>query len=277
MTSFPDFIDLPNQERVPLDVSPLTLAVCEVRFGAILSVADSSYVAPFQREIIEHFPVAAPADQLEISLTLGQGQGRVQGRPASRRWVFTDASGAWKTVLAEDSIVLETRKYDSFDDFLARLTIVLTALEKSIRPTVVTRLGLRYINEIREPDVNWKEIINPLVVGPAGESGFSGKAEALEFLCHFNFRYPGRKGCNLVCGLLPQGTVVANPLPTTRLDQPFFLLDIDAFEEYEMGGSPGVDTASICTQVARFHETIYSVFRWSVSDSYIDDHKVGAK
>jgi uncharacterized protein (TIGR04255 family) len=275
MAPISDFVDLPGRERVPLSESPLVLALCEVKYGAILSVADSMYVAPFQRAILSDFPVAASPNQMQVSVALGAGPVQLQTRPGGTKWVFSDTEGAWKAILGEDSIVLETRQYASFDHFLKRLTVILTALEQHIHPTVVTRIGVRYINEIREPGAEWGEVLNPLVLGLAGEPGFAGQAASMEFLSQHQFRYPEQKGCNLTCGLLPRGTVLNDPKRGAALSKPFFVIDIDAFKEYQVGQCPSLEVDQISKQVEDFHQAIYSVFRWSVTDEYIEKRKAG--
>ena len=247
--------------------SSLVLALCQVRFNPILSIANPASVAPFQLAIQDLYLMTAPPPP-PIAVQFAPGVPvQVQQPIAGGPWIFTDADDNWRLVLAQDAISLETRVYQSFSDFLERLRHVLTALVQHIQPVVVTRVGLRYINEIRSDDKDrLASFISQELLGPLSVSQF--QAGAVQSMQELLLRYEGGYGINIRHGLLPNGTTVQprNGEEVSRV--PFYLLDFDAFVELAKPRGVPLDIDTVCEQVRDFNRTNYRLFRWSVTDQY---------
>ena len=69
-------------------------------------------------------------------------------------WRFSDQARDWRITLTPEFITLETRAYKSRDDFLERFEGILQALEDTLAPKLVTRFGMRYIDQIRGGQVS---------------------------------------------------------------------------------------------------------------------------
>ena len=73
-------------------------------------------------------------------------------------WRFIDENRHFGGSLSVTStfLTLKTRKYASRADFIERLDKVLTALYQTLKPTHVTRVGVRYIDQVTTMGFSWR-------------------------------------------------------------------------------------------------------------------------
>src|SRR5439155_23086236 len=147
-----------------------------------------------------------------------------QAHPA---YQITHRNDIWKVVLAQDFLAIETRVYEQFDDFLERLREALDALVEHIQPMVGTRIGLRYINEIRPDNMSWSHVIRSELLGPVAIPEFVENATQIATMQQLLLRYPDEQGINVHYGFIPGGTVVKPRQGEEMQDKEFYLLDFD--------------------------------------------------
>ncbi len=268
-----DLLGLPEVPRKVLTNAPLVLALCQVRFSSMLSVADTSSRAGFQRAIQSKYPVALQIQEVEVLADFGENEVGIRGdQRRSPLWQFTDLNDNWKIVLSQDFLSLETRNYVHFDDFLERLEEALEALGQHIQPTVGTRIGLRYINEIRATDLNelsWFDVIRQDLLGPIVVPELVRNTTQVVVIQQLLLRYPDDLGINIHYGLLPGGTTVRQRSKEESPTDAYYLLDFDVFREFSLPQALEMDSSVICQYVATYHEMVYRLFRWSVTEKYI--------
>lgn len=265
-----DWLDLVAPPRVVFERTPLALALCQIRYAPILSVSHPAAVAPFQQAILNDYPIASQEQNLSIQvegeLGKNQAQASVQSGLGSISWRFTDTEDNWTVVLTPEFVTLETRAYNHFSDFLARLEQVLKALTKHIRPTVGVRIGLRYINEIRQDELDWTSVIRPELLGPLASPELAVRTH--QSVQQVLLRWPGEdRGVNITHGLLAGGAAVAPRLNAQPPSGPFYLLDIDVYQEFQPGAltmKPG----PVRERVREYHDVVSLLFRWSVMEAY---------
>ncbi len=264
--SLVELLGLPDVDHVVYKSSPLTLALCQVKFARTLSVASASDVAPFQRAIQDDYPILA-GGMVEVNIEVVPSGVRLpQGQPADR-WQFADLDDNWKVILAPDFLAIETRDYGDFGSFLERLKRALAALMEHINPPLINRIGLRYINEIRLSGLPWSSVIRPELLGVLAVPPFAENLR--QSFQELVFRYDQAYGINIQHGLFPVGTVV-RPKPGVEVsDQPFYLLDLDAYWESPTQGGELPDIESICRRVKEFNRANYRLFRWCVAEEYV--------
>jgi uncharacterized protein (TIGR04255 family) len=260
-----DALRIPSVERIVFEQTPLMLAICQVRFRPILSISEPAGVAPLQRALLERYPILNPFGELEFKLQGLPSQTQIEPGTPAHRWKFTDPDDTWTVVLALDFITIETRRYETFEDFLVRLRELLTAFGESFPRTIGTRIGLRYINEIRAADERWGEVVRPGLLGPVGEPELSEQID--QAIQQIVLKVDDDQGINFRHGIL-EGTAV-QPRPG---DEPpaskFYLLDYDAYREYPRPGSLLLDPDVVCRQVEIHHDAIERLFRWSLTEEY---------
>lgn len=108
--------------------SPLALVAAEVRFPP---VSDQAFGRPIYREMRD---------------LIGS------------EWVITDdiriisKQGTKVITVQPDMVSVEVSDYSSFDDFRSLLGSIASSVERLIRPDGISRLGLKYFNEITVPE-----------------------------------------------------------------------------------------------------------------------------
>lgn len=260
---------LPRVQRVMFERTPLAMVLCQVSFTRVLGIADPVFVFPFQRAIQPLYPVTSQVQGVELQIGFGPEGGTVQqqeSRPS--QWHFADREDTWRIILAGDSVVLQTRAYTEFSEFLERLRDVLAALSEHIQPQLATRVGLRYVNEIRPNGMDWPSVIHPTLLGPTGAAELGGTGALLQSVQQIALRYPHDRGVNVTHGVFPVGAVVQPRPDEPTPDGPFYLLDFDAYREFPLPASLPMDPDAICHHVMSFHDVIHTLFRWSLTEQY---------
>lgn len=244
---------------------PLALALCQVRFASKFGLNDSM-IAPFQEAIEDEYP--NPERQQELAaIQVGGAAGQLgfQAQTPGTLWKFMDQTGDWTVTLTQDFVTLETRAYADFDDFLTRLKRVLQALIQTVKPGAGRRIGLRYINEIRSAEQEWKSIVRAELLGVLVIDSFRYNCDqAIQVL---SLRADEAR-INLQHGPFPKGTTVV-PKPETQAGtDPFYLVDIDMYQEFSPPKSLKMDASVISGYIGAYHATVSELFRWATTDEY---------
>lgn len=262
-----DWLGLDVPERVVFEQPPLVLTVCQVKFAPMLSVSNPTAVAPFQQAILDLYPLASQEQNVQIHVEGNPdlSQASVQSSLGAIAWRFSDLEDTWTVVLAPEFLTLETRAYRDFSDFADRMERLLGALDKTIHPTVGLRIGLRYVNEIRFPENEWRTAIRSDLLGTLAVPQFGDAAK--QSFQYMQFLGPDEVCVNMHHGLFLSGTVV-NPRPgDIPPDGPFYLLDIDVYQEFKPG-SLAMKPRAVLDAVWQYHEVVSLLFRWSVTEAY---------
>ncbi len=249
----------PPPAEVPLATPPLVRVIAQVRFPVIASVEKREFIAPFQETIRRDYPVLRPEQSQRVVF----GPDGVRDARATTAWRFHDMGSDWRVTLAPDFLALETGRYSSRDDFLARFRSVLLALEAHVDPRVIDRLGVRYIDRITGTNVaDLSALVRPEVSGvlttPLGQFLQLALSEHV-------FVLPETAGlAKARWGLVPGGSTV-DPAAVEPIEGPSWLLDIDAFQS----DSRAFDVDGAVAQARSFAERIYSIFRWAVTNEFL--------
>ena len=261
------WLQLPTQPRRVFERTPLALAICQVRFPAMLNVSSPGTVAAFQSAVQDEYPIGTPVTQLGLAFSLQAGQiAGMQNQTPTVLWRFADPNDDWTVVLSQEFISLETRLYESFEDFEERLRRVLEALANTVRPKHYARIGLRYINELRPGHQDWSTVVRSELLGPMAVSALSSRG--LRWGQQILLEGPDGKKLHVQQGVVPFGTTVERrPGEDEPAHEPFYLLDIDAYQEFTRP-LPEMSVADISEQVRAAHETTSEFFRWAITESY---------
>ena len=155
----------PPPPEVPLPRAPLVRVIAQVMFAPILGVLDPATLAPFQDRLRHDYPLLNRESVQHVVLNPGAA-------PAVQEetiWRLQDVAQSWRVSLAPTFIALETPRYTSRKDFLARLGAVLESLEVTLRPNLAQRVGLRYISRIEgDALARLADLVKPEFVGAVG-------------------------------------------------------------------------------------------------------------
>src|SRR5271166_72026 len=247
----------PPPAEIPLPHAPLVSVIAQVRFALHLPVRIPERVATFQEAIGDRYPHLERQDVAMINVMAQVPQ---SGTEVVVHWRFSDLARDWRITLSPEFITLETRAYQSRNDFLERFERILQALEDTLAPKLVTRFGMRYIDQIiAEQEFQIDKLLRSEVLGVAGSLGVTAKQLLTELFV------PAEPGDLLArWGKLPANTTVdPNLLPP--LQEESWLLDLDVSKTQELS----FDAAYLVATAKSAAERVYAVFRWMVTDEFL--------
>lgn len=258
-------LQLAEPERVIFERPPLVLAVFQVQFSNLPEITDWDYVEPFRRAVEKDYPEITPAKQVTVQFDLMSGEPR---QLQTVQWRFTDKDANWTVVLASDFLTLEVRRYGHFEEFTSRLRSLLNALAEHVHPKVGTRLGLRYVNEIRVGTEGLGSIVRPEVLGLLSVPEFA--EYAAQSVQEVTLRFPEDQSIHIRQGFFPDGSTVQPPPGKQAPSGPFYLLDFDASRTFSAPALLKVEPNTIGEYVERYHDEIEKIFRWSMTDGFTE-------
>lgn len=247
----------PLAEEVPLRNAPLERVVAQVRFPPMLAVAKPEFTASFQDAIAD----AYPNSKQELVQRLEPRPSGLQLSDPAPIWRFVDASGFWTASLTLGFLALETRRYESRSDFIARFQRLLEALAQHVQPHVIERIGIRYIDRITGPAIDdIARLVRPEFSGFAGTPLSAHMKHAMSgALLELDHASVGVRW-----GLVPAGAAI-DLEAIEPLDKASWVLDFDMFS----AAHTPVDPAAVAERTRHFAERIYTVFRWAVTPEFL--------
>lgn len=247
--------------EIPLPSAPLVNVLCQVKFTEILSIQQASFVAGFQERVRTDYPFMQQEKMKTISIDENGASVEVGDDSV---WRFVDATKTSRLSLAPSFVTLETRKYVSRVDFVERLEKTLNALSDTIKPTHVTRIGMRYVDQIdleKYPDMD--KMIRAEMLGVLSSPLKDGIHHSLsEVICRV------KEGHLLArWGLMPPKST-HDPECMPPISKPSWFLDLDTFTEFRASPTP-FDPATIRESVVGLATRAYTFFRWAVDEPFL--------
>lgn len=153
--------------------APLALVAMEVRFpdGSAASIGPSVHRAVRDRLGSDWVIEGSKQQTMEVAFgPSGVATPNVRTENLSR---LTVRDRTQVVTLRPDSLTVEATRYDGYDHFRDLLHTLFSAVEDVLAPDGVSRLGLRYINEISVPGPglpDWAEWVHPSLLPPSAEA-----------------------------------------------------------------------------------------------------------
>lgn len=240
--------------EVPLERPPLVKVIAQIRFPMVTAIGRQEFIAPFQEAIRKTYPVLRP--EKGQSIVLGpDGPAVLQEEMV---WRFNNGESTWKVGLSPSFLSLETTAYSSRTEFMERLKEVVRALERHVEPTVVDRLGIRYINRITGDEL---KDISALI-----RSEVCGVVTALPNLEHSITQAAFKLGKNQLMARWGKLPPKQSPEPGLEIvNEESWILDFDMFTTETFA----FDTKLLLSNSMMFTERIYSLFRWVVTEEFL--------
>ena len=246
----------PVVDRVPLKQSPLELVVCQVRFPTILALANGAAPAAFENRVRAKYPV--PTQKMRVNLELDPTSGAMRQVKESF-WSFDDEDASWTVSLGQGFLSIETKRYESFEAFLARFEELVEIIKQEYKVSLQDRIGLRYIDRIskdrdkRLPD-DWKKHLPDTLI-PLRSFADPARGQLANFETRLAFD-------DAVLAI--RSNFVDKSFPGATEDE--LVLDFDCYSEKRAKIALSKDVLS------SFRSASYSAFRWSIGD-LIEDLK----
>ena len=216
-----------DRERYLYRKPQLVEVICQLRFPTILSIS-AREPADFQEAIRRDFPqYKRLVEQAQPKLAGGPGNFRVEEAERIINYQFLSADGRWKVNLTNSFIALATPAYSKWEDFAAKLDLVLSKFIPIYQPAYFERVGLRFINVISRKaldleGVPFRELIQPAYLGllaeeDVREESFARSGQDVELAIAGGCRVKLHAGP----GMLQRGKI--------KDDEVKFILDSDVF------------------------------------------------
>ncbi len=251
----------PQPKRIELRRAPLTGVLAQLRFAEIFSIQKRDFIASFQEEIRRTYPLTEEEQALSVQV----GVGNAPALKNTSIWKFSDAEKIWTVTLAPDFLALETKRYTDRADFRHRLRTILDALASTIRPTVVTRAGVRYVNRIVAPEMDrLRELLKP-------EIGSFSSSELRPRIRHSLTEALCETAEGML--LLRWGLMAAGASHDVGLLPPIsarsWMFDLDSFREFEDTPAP-FDPDRLSELIFSLATRVNTFFYWAASPKLIE-------
>ncbi|MDE0064108.1 MAG: TIGR04255 family protein [Gammaproteobacteria bacterium] len=243
---------------VPLPATPLSGVLVQIRFPEVLSIAKVDYIAEFQELIRSRYPLSN--QDRNLVLQMGPDGAKQTTYP---NWRFMDADGGWRVSLTTNFLALETRAYAGRQDFIDRTAAVSKALQATVDPSFMTRVGIRYVDRLQgELLDDLPRLVRPEVLGLCTGmrlknisrtwSEVSAATEAGPITARWGFMPPNQ---------------THEPELMPPVAAPCWFLDTDAYLEFP--DPRKFDSDKIATHVTELATRSYGFFRWVVNDAFL--------
>lgn len=167
--------------RYTLAKPAIELAVAEVRFAAAADAVAEPVGLQF-RDVLRDTGLAfenfEPVVTQEVNIEMTPSGGRATGVSASQGWACSDAATGILVTVMPLSVAVQTRTYHRWSATLEPvIETSLRAATELLRPSLRTRIGLRYVNRFvnsaaRSP-LDWEPQFHPSLLGPVASGPLS--------------------------------------------------------------------------------------------------------
>jgi uncharacterized protein (TIGR04255 family) len=259
VTNHSDPLFGPARKSVPLPNAPLVCALAQVRFSEVFSISKKEFVADFQERIRGRYPNSNQEAAIQFNLNGTNPEVR-----QISSWKFSDENSVWIITLTTTFVSLQTRSYLSRSDFIERLAEIVNAVSDTIKPSILQRVGVRYVDQIKGDEfMRLDELVSPQA------KGFESPQlrEHIHQSMHDTISTIEEGKLRARWGIMPPGGT-HDPGVLPPINSPSWVLDIDAFQELH-DREQKFSAHAIVELAERLATRTYSVFRWAVTDNFI--------
>jgi uncharacterized protein (TIGR04255 family) len=242
---------------------PVEVVAFELRIPHSLALADRTVQAQVWQRLRERLPITQPQTGLQVAI----------GAPmmgAQQPLRMLDRARTESVVIGAETIVVENTSYRCYEDFCELLREVLSAASTQ-EIAGFTRIGLRYINEIRIPGVvapsDWEGLVHPALLAGGGLCHQDMSVQRLSG--EIEYATSTRHSVVMRYGSF-QGRVVnlEGPLRTrTSESGPAFLIDLDSYwEDPARIELPEFSIQEIMSTTSELRTPIHKLFEVAITD-----------
>ena len=235
--------NFPKAERREFECNFLDTVVIELRYPTYLPLKEREPIE-ISAAIRNRFPLYEAGNEIQVTPS-----GATDPQPVYK---FATRTKDPVITISTSSLILETKKYRSFEDFSSYILFLIQQVIPCLDTTFFTRIGLRYINHISGIQKNGMDIldwINHDLVKPVG-GGVIGAISNMK---------------NELTGPLPEEggyTFRYGLLPPSSKDRKF-ILDWDYYIE-------NVEVTDCMERLVTFHHFHFPFFWWALGEKARD-------
>ena len=167
--------------RFTLQRPTIEIAVAELRFQGDIPDLDEHHALAFRaglRDVGFEFSTMTPSIQQELTVSFDANGGQAVTGMAVRSWVLLDEALGVQLSLQPNALIVQAAKYDRWSMSLEPILKAALPIAANIcKPGLRTRVGLRYVNRVPDPDVSsvagWSGRIANALLGPLLDESFA--------------------------------------------------------------------------------------------------------
>jgi uncharacterized protein (TIGR04255 family) len=252
---------LPSADRTLLASAPVEVAICEVRFTSVQSAVPVETAERIRDALAKalsvDFPNIQPATQGTMQINFNV-EGASWSGDQTKGWQTSSADGQHSATVFPTSVIWQVGVYKRWGlSMRPPLEVLLGAIATDLSPSLVQRIGLRYVNRFVDPSCktlgDWSGKIGETLLGPLGNPVFGEKVTGAQQ--QVEIALDGRHGV-----LLRHG-----PIPDQASKSISYFLDLDVFAN---AASP-FEVAEVLDAAERLNRTALSLFQACVSVDYL--------
>lgn len=252
-------LDLPDGDESPLERSPLTLVVAQIRHERLLDAASPTKALSIRASLGEVEGELSEHRQQVMMVVAGPGVGTAESSEGPSGWQLTSADGTSTTVIQQEFFSIETTAYTTWADFRARLAALIDGVAANLQPKIEQRVGLRYIDTISHSSVgtpaDWSGLIDADLLGALGRGPLAGSVRASQQILEI-------EGSNGVRVNLRHGSQIAPTGP-----KPIYLLDLDCYVQ----AGRGFEAATVLAALDDLHSIALRLFQSCITPELLTE------
>jgi uncharacterized protein (TIGR04255 family) len=265
MATAPNPFAVQEPGYVPLEPDPLVRTIAQVRFQQLtkFTANEDAVAAAIAAALADDYPLIEEGREVSVTLTPG---GMTESSTSTRLWRLASAEGSWQVSFGGTFLSVDTTAYTRRSDFAQRFAAAWEALNAQVSVPFITRLGVRYLNQLTDQETHLNrlsELLRPEVLGVATAEEDSA-AELVSTISETQYRFAGGGFFRARWGLLPAGTVIDTA--SQPYDYPTWVLDTDSYQEFTPGAKKPDD---LIEDVKALSLHGYRFFRWAVTAEFL--------
>jgi uncharacterized protein (TIGR04255 family) len=138
-----------TEPALHLPKSPLIFVLAQVRFSPVLTMKEK--VPAIQEAMRKQGYPGFQTRKIEVE-TFVTGASAPAKVDVREQWEFLNKERTESVLVDRESVVLQTTRYPTFEEYLGKLAIALKTVQEHAEPNLMLRLGLRYVDLISPSD-----------------------------------------------------------------------------------------------------------------------------
>ena len=252
---------LQSADKTLLANAPLEVAIIEVRFTSARAEVTAEAAARVRdalaRALEVDFPNIQPATQGTMQINFNAG-GAAWSGDETKGWQVASGDSQYSATIFPGGVIWQVGDYQRWSvSMKAPLEVLMRAVAADLAPSLVQRIGLRYVDRFVDPACktlgDWFGKIDDTLLGPLGNTVFGSMVRQAQQ--QIEVTLDGRHGALLRHGPIhDQSTKSVN-----------YLLDLDVFAH----AASSFDPTEVVYAAERLNRTALSLFQACVSAEYL--------
>jgi uncharacterized protein (TIGR04255 family) len=194
--------------------------IVKIDFAIPIEKLEKSIPAKLVSSIVENFPIVEPTDIVMHEIAVEGSSIKSKGT-AIKQWGYFTKDRNQQLVVSSQSAFVQYKRYNSYEETKEQFGSVIEALNAVFPGTIVSRFGLRYINQIDAPvadPTRWDEYFDQKLL--CGRSFFEAEEDITRLITIAELKYDD------IAVRFQFG--MPNPDYPASQKRPLFVLDMDA-------------------------------------------------